>query len=49
MGYRTGNAPVGKLSTAGFDKRKGKRSIHHRDVLELLEVVKLVGVRALRI
>ena len=45
LGYRTGNAPVGKLSSASFGKRKGKRSIHHRDVLELLDVIKLIGVK----
>jgi hypothetical protein len=49
LGYRTGNAPAGKLSSPGFGKRKGKRSIHHRDVLELVDAVELVDVRAVRI
>jgi hypothetical protein len=46
--YRTVNAPVGKLSSAGFDKRKGERSISPRSVLDLLDVVELVGVSAVR-
>jgi hypothetical protein len=49
LGYRTVNAPVGKLSSAGFDKRKGERRINPRNVLKLLDVVELFGIRAVRI
>ena len=49
LGYRTGNAPVSKLSSAGFDKRKGERRIHGRNDIDLLDVLELVGVRAVRI
>jgi hypothetical protein len=49
LGYRAGNAPVRKLSSAGFDKRKGERGISPRSVLDLLDVVELASVRAVRI
>jgi hypothetical protein len=49
LGYRAGNAPVRKLSSAGFDKRKGKRRINPINVLDLLDVIELLGVRAVRI
>jgi hypothetical protein len=47
--YRALNAPVGKLSSTGFDKRKGGRRINTRNVLDFLDVVELIGIRSVRI